>query len=304
MLAVGLEAAEVSPYLEKYNGKVVVACHNSPSSTTLSGDADVIKELKAIFDSTHVFARSLKTGGKAYHSHHMEEAVCNYGSYLQFATKTTIHDLSRVPSCQMISSITGSALNEEILDSTYWTNNLVKPVLFNQADQKMMDLNRSINTIIEIGPHSTLSAPIRQICVNKGLTKMSYFPTLLRNKDEGTQLLNLAGNLWAKDCPIYVGSVTKVDSTAQDGPIKGTEGSLLVDLPTYKWTYKNKLWLESRQSRDHRAQTHPRHDILGRRVHGLSDSEPVWRNILRHKGLPWLKHHSVSISTPFFCLIF
>ncbi|PGH27502.1 hypothetical protein AJ80_00743 [Polytolypa hystricis UAMH7299] len=44
---------------------------NSPSSITLSGEADVIEELLEVLSRDGMFDRPLKTGGNAYRSHHM-----------------------------------------------------------------------------------------------------------------------------------------------------------------------------------------------------------------------------------------
>lgn len=302
MLAVGLGSVEVTPYIKKYNGRVVIACYNSPSSITLSGDASTIEELKATFEEAKTFARVIKTGGKPYHSHHMKEAARIYEGYLNIEEPMKLSKSYRALTCPMISSLTGLSMSENMPNSVYWAANLVSPVLFNQAVQKMMALTPSINLVIEIGPHSSLRGPVRQICAENKLTKVLYMPTLTRDKHDGNQLLKLAGDIWARDTSIDVGSVTKTESLSQDGSITETEGSLLVDLPTYQWNYTKKLWLESRQSREQRAMKHARHDILGRRVLGLSNEEPVWRNILRHKDLPWLKHHFVSVTSLSLCL--
>lgn len=68
MAAVGLGADEVRLLLPE---GVVVACENSPSSTTLSGDAegidDVIRALKKDASGQEIFARRLHVD-KAYHS--------------------------------------------------------------------------------------------------------------------------------------------------------------------------------------------------------------------------------------------
>ena len=66
MAAVGLGVAEVSKYVTE---GVVIACDNSPSSVTLSGDvealADVLDAIRA--DKPDVLARKLKVD-MAYHS--------------------------------------------------------------------------------------------------------------------------------------------------------------------------------------------------------------------------------------------
>lgn len=294
MLAVGLGAVEVGSYIMKYDGRVVIACYNSPTSTTLSGDADVIEEVKSALEAANVFAKVLKTGNKAYHSYHMEESVRAYRDYLSNTAQTMMPESYRIPTCHMISSVTGSPVMESRPDIAYWTANLVSPVLFSQAIQKLMTMNLSVDTFIEIGPHSALSGPIREICKESNFTQAHYLPTLKRDQHDGDQLLKVAGSLWARNAPINIDCVTKLEYVSESGTIGYTEGSTLVDLPTYQWTYSKNLRLESTQSRERRGQSHPRHDLLGRKVIGLPNAEPVWRNILRHKDLPWLKHHSVS----------
>ena len=71
MLAVGLGAEAVTPYLTNMDGKVLIACHNSPDGVTLSGDLLAMETVKAKLDADNIFARFVKTSGKAYHSHHM-----------------------------------------------------------------------------------------------------------------------------------------------------------------------------------------------------------------------------------------
>jgi len=66
MAAIGLGAAAVSPFLED---GVVIACGNSPTSSTISGDLekvnDVVARIKKV--KPDVLARPLKVN-MAYHS--------------------------------------------------------------------------------------------------------------------------------------------------------------------------------------------------------------------------------------------
>lgn len=294
MLAVGLGAEEVSQYLEAYQGKLVIACHNSPKSVTLSGDADAINEVKQILDAAKVFARLVKTAGKAYHSHHMVKSSLLYEKQLKNASSIMYKRPSKISRAKMISSVTGHLMGKMNIDGKYWSANLVKPVLFNQAFQKMMIDIPSIDLVVEIGPHSALSGPIRQICVEKSIDRVSYAPSLLRHADDAVQIMQLAGDLWIKNSQIDLKYVTCIEEALPDGSISETTGSLLVDLPTYQWNYTKNLWAEPRQSQEHRAPTHARHDVLGAKLPGGSRAEPVWRNVLRQKDILWLKHHSVS----------
>ena len=66
MAAIGLEASATSAFLEK---GVVIACENSPSSTTISGDLDKVIRITAKIKEAQpdVLARLLKVD-MAYHS--------------------------------------------------------------------------------------------------------------------------------------------------------------------------------------------------------------------------------------------
>ena len=294
MLAAGLGAEKALEYLKGYEKQIVVACHNSPASVTLSGDATAIHALKQQLDADGVFARVVKTSGKAYHSHHMREVAQTYERLMKRDDHLmgTPHYQKR--KVDMISSVTGFAMGKRAVNAAYWSANLANPVLFNQAFACMAQSNPSINMVVEIGPHSVLSSFIRDITAANGLPKMAYAPSLVRNTNDADQLLKLAGTLWAKDSSIALDQVSVIEHSLANGSIEETRGSLLVDLPNYPWNYSKTLWAEPRQSQEHRAPKYMRHDILGSRIPGLSGTEPLWRNVLRQKDVPWLRDHTVS----------
>nr|APX43983.1 polyketide synthase [Pestalotiopsis microspora] len=295
MLAVGVGAKEAQRYVDASLSpeRVAVACHNSPGSTTLSGDRGAIEELKAAFDAQGIFARILQTGGKAYHSYHMREAASRYLEYLRGESVEETTRISKIPMFSTVQPDCTSIRNERIPDS-YWVSNLVSPVLFDQGIRRMLSDYPAINTLIEVGPHSTLSGPLRQICqaINKG--SVAYLPTLMRKENDVAQLLRLAGNLWAQNSNIDLKAVTGTQKVSSDGSIIIQTGSFIADLPTYHWTYTNPAFAESRASKEHRGMKEPRHDILGRRVIGSSILEPTWRNVLRQRDLPWLAQHKLA----------
>ncbi|KAI2627722.1 hypothetical protein GGR54DRAFT_652536 [Hypoxylon sp. NC1633] len=155
MAAIGLGAEETRKYLPD---RVVVACENSPSSTTISGDLDQLQvaltNLKSALPDT--FARALKVE-MAYHSHHMvalSEAYrsCLNDEFASFCQRQETDVERRVP---LFSSLRGKKITDiQQFGPQYWIDNLTSPVLFNSAVQSI------------IGPHSTLQGPIREIYVN------------------------------------------------------------------------------------------------------------------------------------------
>ncbi|GJD04908.1 KR domain-containing protein [Colletotrichum higginsianum] len=296
MMAVGLGAEAVAPYLETYSTEVVIACHNSPSGVTLSGNVDALKEIEGTLQAEGVFARLVKTNGKAYHSRHMLPAVEKYEALVRKARQTS---LTRLVSekAKMVSSVTNSVLPEDaVLDEKYWSANLVSPVLFNQAVQTALTSKDvpKIDILIEVGPHSALSGPIRQIKAELKAEKLHYLPTLVRGSRCAEQVLKLAGELFLRNYPLDLATVTAVEEVYPSGKIIPRRGNLIVDLPPYQWDKTKKFWAESRESKEHRSPRFPRHDILGQLTVGGSLAEPTWRNVLRIKDLPWLQDHSLG----------
>ena len=292
MLAVGLGVREVAPYIENHQGKVVVACHNSPESVTLSGDFDAMDVILGSLQANEIFAREVRTSGKAYHSHHMASAASEYREALGnlLSTKNVLPQEER--QCRMISTVTGEFIGADDLDYSYWAANLERPVLFNQAVTRIAKDNPDAHLLVEVGPHPALSGPIRQVFKHAD-KPVSYIPTLKRDHDDVEQLLRLAGELWTIGFMIDMTSVTNIERPLADESVEEVSGSLLVDLPPYQWNYARKYYQEPRQSREHRTCRHPRHDLLGRRLPGLSPANPQWRNILRLEDVPWLKDHIV-----------
>ncbi|EXF75878.1 hypothetical protein CFIO01_00363 [Colletotrichum fioriniae PJ7] len=296
MMAVGLGAEAVAPYIEAHQTEVVIACHNSPSGVTLSGNVDALKTIEANLQTEGIFARLVKTNGKAYHSRHMLPATEKYESLIRKARQASLTKLMS-DKAKMVSSVTNSVLFEDaVLDEKYWSANLVSPVLFNQAVQTALtskDLP-AIDILIEIGPHSALSGPIRQIKTEMKAEKLQYLPTLIRGSRCAEQVLKLAGELFLRNYPLGLATVTAIEEVYLSGKIIPRKGNLIVDLPPYQWDKTKKFWAESRESREHRFPCFPRHDILGQLTIGGSLAEPTWRNILRIKDLPWLQDHSLG----------
>jgi acyl transferase domain-containing protein len=295
MLAVGLGANDVTKWLPSDIQKVCIACENSPGSVTLSGDTTAISELSWNLKKEGVFAQELKTG-RAYHSPHMAVVGEAYDILLpQLLAGLTDEDLTwRQPRSPMISSVTGEVVVGDTMPPTYWSVNLRERVLFDTAVRRIGSDQEfdHVTSVIEIGCHSALARAFKQI----NLADKTYIPSLQRDKNDADQLLAVAGSLFLADYPVDLKEVN-LDFSKQSSSIrKPAAQNLLVDLPPYQWNYEKRHWAEPRASAEARSRRHARHDLLGTRVPGLSNSFRAWRNILRHRDVPWLKDHNVSVS--------
>ncbi|KAK3377518.1 acyl transferase domain-containing protein [Podospora didyma] len=249
MMAIGLGVEAIAPYLAGVNGKVVVACHNSPAGVTVSGGADAIDEVQAKLDAENVFARVFKTNGKAYHSPHMTAASASYEAFVRGAKAYRKFDNKPLTTAQMVSSVTNSAVDpvKTTLNKTYWSANLRIPVLFKQAVQTILTADQFADVdLVEVGPHSAMAGPIKQIKKELGCEKLEYLLTPLRGEDTAMQMLKLAGALFLRGASVNMERV----STANASPT--VKPSIIVDLPPYQWNYARPFWAESRASRDHR----------------------------------------------------
>ena len=236
MIAVGASSEQAQKWIhnQNYSNQITVACVNSPESVTLSGDADAIETLQACLQRDGIFTRSLKTGGKAYHSSHMKSIGENYELQLSYIFRhrrssgkgTMARRSEKVRrTVSMISSIHARPVSPEVaLEPSYWRANLESPVMFSSAVE--MILKNQDSHFVEIGPHSTLELPVRQTrsYLKKGENK-AYFSALYRNRDSEQCLLPLMGNLWTVKYPVNYTKVNKLVLKTY---------SVLTNLPNYR----------------------------------------------------------------------
>lgn len=306
MLAVRMGKEEILPKLDAYEGKVGIACVNSPKSVTLSGDAECIKSLQHELAEAGASVRYVLVP-VAYHSHHMQPIGATYLDLLENTTNFVPRDTDGT--CPMFSSVTGELLqlDDKRLTAEYWRRNLESPVLFSDSVQNMV---RSVgtDTLIEIGSHSSLSGPIRHIrdAMGLGAEALEYIPTIVRGQCAVKAVLDTAGRLYTLGhTDLNFEAINGVEKWIVPGanelPIAGDmtdipqyeSRNVLVDLPSYAWDHSQKYWLEGQRTKEWRFRKHGRHDLIGSRIPGNDSSEPQWMNVLSVANAPWLQHHQV-----------
>lgn len=289
MLAIGASSAVATSFINQLvNGPVVVACVNSPSSITASGDLNAIVELQQLVEEKGLFCRRLPVD-VAYHSPHMEPIADEYRTAIGRVKPTLSKDV------QFFSSLFGGKTSTLALGSSYWVNNLRSPVRFSESlynlcylDHDASGLIDSVHHIIEIGPHSALKGPTRDILTAgpKTKRKIEYSSILVRKENAVVSSLRLASELFMKGYPLNMPAINSPDQ-------KFGKPSLLSDLPPYPWNHENKYWHESRLSRSRQMRTDLRNDVLGTLTATSNDIEPTWRNIIRLNEIPWVSGPSV-----------
>ncbi|KAH7305604.1 hypothetical protein B0I35DRAFT_362109 [Stachybotrys elegans] len=292
MMAVGCSREDAHKLMQETNLHVTVACVNSPSNVTLSGDVTTLEALREILAERGVFARRLKVE-VAYHSPHMNEGSVNYFS--------AIEDLDwdlEVPGGEsqpvMISSVTGFAADPEELGPFYWVRNLTSPVLFTDAVRELArpaagsQDAKDIDLLIEVGPHSALGGPIEQILGHYGISNVAYMSMLTRGQSALDTSLNLAADLFRHGVPIDVAKVNGDSNT-----------HLLTNLPPYAWNHSEKFRADSRLQREFVNQQFPTRSLIGAQMPKMEETESVWRGFIRLDDEPWLRDHTVGTTVVF-----
>ena len=305
MLAVGISPQEAE---EKYltDGRVVVACINSQSSVTLSGDLSAIDDVAARLTRAGVFARKLQVP-LAYHSHHMLPMAGEYMQILKGIIDSKENDRSsgEFPQPFATSPVTGKFITSHSeLTPAHWARNMTNPVLFSQAFDNMCfgspespnssssiapsaSLTSNVDMIVEIGAHGTLSSPIRQILKARN-TSLPYISCLSRDVDAVESIQTAACNLLEKGYPVSLPAVNSPWYSEEKHKPR-----FVHDLPTYPWNHTSRYWLDSRISRDNRNKRFPPHELLGIPMSGANGLVPTWRN-LRLSDVIWLGDHRVD----------
>ncbi|KAL8643711.1 MAG: hypothetical protein Q9226_008169, partial [Calogaya cf. arnoldii] len=263
MAAVGLGPDAVSQFLQE---GVVLACENSPSSTTISGDIDVLEQVVETIKAQKpdVMVRQLKVD-MAYHSHHMRPLAKKYVTLVQ--QELAARGIARAdPIIPLYSSVIDLEIdNLAFLGPKYWGSNLTSPVRFQSAVSRRLR-HCSQTLLVEIC--SEMRVPCK------------YVPTMLRSAHSPENILSAFGQLYQHGVDIDFRGLTLT-------------GKVLTDLPAYPWDHSASFWYESRVAKDWRNRTYGHHALLGQRIPESTTTDPCWRVLIDLEDEPWLQDHKV-----------
>lgn len=291
MMSVNLAELEAETYLTQMSlaGRVSVACVNSPTNVTLSGDEFAIDQLETGLKKGGVFARKLRTG-VAYHSSAMHQVAAAYLSSLGRLEPRELDGGNPV----MVSSVTSQKVaTTSLLDPQYWVDNLESPVRFADALQYVVhtapkvDGLKSITNYLEIGPHGALHRPVRDTLAHAGNSTARYGSVLSKQDSPSKTILQLVGQLFT-----YGHRVSITAANQQDGP--STAAKPVADSPEYPFDRTQTYWYEPRVARDWRLREGPSQSLLGLRTSDWNPLRPRWRKMLKVEEVPWSADHVVG----------
>ncbi|KAI1742676.1 putative polyketide synthase [Xylaria scruposa] len=302
MLAVNSSESSIEEIIAAVNREATsyglsIACINSPKSVTVAGEAPLVDKLKTILEEKGILSRKLRVS-VAYHSRQMCHISQKYREMIGALSTPS----SSVPSVPMISSLTGNAVGfPTLLDPSYWARNMENPVRFSQAIFKMctsdglqrkeVDCQHSIPVIdhlMEIGPHSALQTPLRDILQTTPRGPLiGYSSMLVRGQEAMATALAAIGSLYCKGYPVNLRAVNEISNIA-------AARSLLDDVPEYPFDHSRGYWHESRLGRNYRLRKHGPSELIGTRSDDWNSSDARWKHFLRTRDMPWLEHHIIN----------
>src|SRR2546423_493323 len=122
----------------------------------------------------------------------------------------------------MFSSVTGALIDGTALDSNYWKSNMVNPVKFSQAVQAAISYSPGkrrtarnkapFNVLLEVGPHSALQGPLKQILDAQEGKKVQvpYLSVLSRGVDAIRSSLDTLGKLILQDLQPNINAANRI----------------------------------------------------------------------------------------------
>ncbi|KAF3919106.1 hypothetical protein ABW21_db0206002 [Orbilia brochopaga] len=309
MMSVGLSETEAIDIIQEMSAighdDIHIACINSPSNVTLAGSDTHLDALKVIMDQKATFCRKLKVSC-AYHSPHMIPIANEYFSRAGRIEPRYSSDSSK--SIPMISYLDGNVVsNERLLELDYWITNMCSAVRFTDDivgidrlaalaanGRKRLDLSHRkglvVTNILEIGPHSALKGPIREIMQKtfKFARDIQYDSALVRGTSGLDSILRAAGSL---HCAGFTPDISYLNS---DGSDKTLEVAPLTDLPPYPFAHNRSYWSESRRTKSERLRSHRPNELLGNPSPDWHPLSATWRNFLNKSKSGWIEDHSIN----------
>ena len=184
MAVVALPAAALDEWLAPYASDLVIAAHNSASSTVISGAAPAITTILTALQAAGIGCSPIHTD------------VAGHSPLVAAGLPDLITSLTPLrptpPTIALHSSVTGGPCDLPV-DGPYWVRNLGGIVRFHEAIADLFAVGH--DTFIELGPHPVVSHAIQQIAAQRGVTAR-ILPTLRRANDEHLALLSTRSALF------------------------------------------------------------------------------------------------------------
>ncbi|MFE5513653.1 type I polyketide synthase [Streptomyces sp. NPDC056529] len=179
MLSIRASEDEVRESLARAGGAVTVAAVNGPRSTVVSGDADAVRRLAALWRAEGVRTKALKVG-HAFHSPHMEPAL----AAVDAAAAGLAVSRPRVP---LVANRSGEVADlAELSAPGRWSAQVRGTVRFHDGVTALRGLG--VDTFVEIGPDTTMTGLVAD-CLADRRDEAAVIPLVRRPAAEAASVV-------------------------------------------------------------------------------------------------------------------
>jgi acyl transferase domain-containing protein/acyl carrier protein len=272
MAGILLPEHRVRELLERWGSRVVIAAVNGPNSTTVSGEAEAVRELVATCESEGARARWIPAsvpGHSPIMDRFEDQLMQELGRITPMATPVAFY-----------STVTGEQIDTAELDAAYWFRNMREPVRFETTMRGLIE--QAHGTVIEVSPHPLLTLNIQEMLEASPGAAGLVTATLRRGEGGLARLYRSAAEAFVAGVAVSWGAA-----------FPGWEGRW-VELPTYAFQ-RQRFWLNT--PNESTAATTSDHPLLDAVIDLPDDTEGsggvVGSGRLSLQRHPWLADHVV-----------
>ena len=275
-VALGWEA--LAERLARWDGRIVLAAANGPSSSVVSGEPTAMDELLAACAAEDVRAREILGAVSAGHSPQMEALR----EPLLQACATVAPCAGDVP---FHSTVTGGPLDTAALDAGYWYRNAREPVQFEQTVRALLESGRC--TFVEVSPHPVLSFAVQEgvDAVGEDGRGDGVVATLRRGESTPERFAVSLAEVWVRGVDVDWPALFRGAAAAR------------VRLPTYPFQ-RERYWIDSSAGGTGNAaaagQDSAEHPLLGAAVALADERGLLFTARLSLQTHPWLADHAAA----------
>ncbi|MFD0636626.1 acyltransferase domain-containing protein [Catenulispora yoronensis] len=267
MIAIEATEDEITPLLNKYEGRVSLAAVNGPQAVVIAGDTDAAEEIAQRVRKNGQRVKAL-TVSHAFHSPHMDTVL---EEFREVAATVTY----RQPVLPIISNVTGTLADpDRITTPGYWTEHIRQAVRYHDGTRTLQA--QGTTHYLELGPDATLSTLTRTALEDLEAVAV---PALRADRPEPDT---------------FLAALSTLHATGRDVSwVPRSAATPLPGLPTYPFEHQD-FWLTSQPAPGTGGLAANQHPILTSTT-TLPDTETVlYTGTLAPATHPWLADHVIG----------
>ncbi|MFT3738025.1 MAG: alpha/beta fold hydrolase [Breznakibacter sp.] len=272
MAVTELDKQQAEELVAKHHGKISLAVLNSPKSTVLAGDTQIIESILADLTERNLFCRQVKVD-VASHSPQMDLIKDQLYEKVQNITPGKAY-------LAIYSTVRNQKLNGDEMDADYWRSNLRNTVLFSSVTQQLLADGHHI--FIEVSPHPVLGTAMHECAEHLQHSNVSIVASLHRDYPSSDELAKNIGLAYESGYPI------DWDKLYQTSRIKH------IDLPSYPLQKENYEIKDLSAHFENGKSSSSAHPLIGNRIKLADADSYYWESKISLYNLPYLAHHQVN----------